>query len=234
MTNPTQQQAALLAPCIALTCKFEQNSFHPDFAAWEQLGDGRGVTAGFAGFTQYDTDENGHKVFGDLADVWARFLELGGDANAPAYADAIASADVWALLADTSHNLRQAQLDVNFANYGAPALAYVPQLWLRLPIALAIVYDTLVQHGDGDDPDSFGAIRERTVWDVDSYGLLTDEPANLSRFLDERRKVLLSPANKATTDEWRKSVGRVDVLEWLLEHNPQLEGDWQAQVEARF
>ena len=227
MTNPTQQQTALLAPCIALTCKFEQNSFKPNFAAWEQLGDGRGVTAGFAGFTQFDPGDNGNRTLGDLMDVWCRFRELGVDVPAPDYLDAIASADVWALLADTSHNLRQAQLDVNFANYGAPALGYVAQLGLKLPIALAIVYDTLVQHGDGDDPDSFGAIRQETVW-------LTAEVPNLSRFLFVRRKVLFSPANKATADEWRKSVGRVDVLEWLLEHNPQLSGDWQSQVEARY
>lgn len=75
------------------------------------------------------------------------------------------------------------------------------------------MYDTVIQHGDGDDPDSFYALIKRTnkkAGGSPKDGI--DEKKWLNKFLDVRYDDLMNPANHDTRDEWRESVARVDVL----------------------
>jgi hypothetical protein len=79
-----------------------------------------------------------------------------------------------------------------------------------------------LQHGGGDDPDSFGAILARSQSGDGGSDGPRDEADLLGRFLAVRRAVLLSPHNTETAEVWRRSVTRVDALETLLARNPAL------------
>ena len=89
------------------------------------------------------------------------------------------------------------------------------------PMGRAIIYDTILQHGEGDDKDSLRAIYKRTLAATTGAGEMSEADL-LFAFLEVRRDVLLHPANKATAKGWRESVTRVDALENILNENPQL------------
>lgn len=105
--------------------------------------------------------------------------------------------------------------------YFSPAMQAADETGIKSAVGRLIFYDTILQHGGGDDPDSFGAILKRTF---KSAGRPPDvsEAYFLRDFLSHRRSTLMHPANKDTTKVWRESVGRVDALETLLHDNPAL------------
>lgn len=57
---------------------------------------------------------------------------------------------------------RAAQDEVNDRLYYQPAMKRSDQAGLKTALAKAVMYDTVIQHGDGDDPDSFYALIKRT------------------------------------------------------------------------
>jgi len=221
-------QIAALGKSYRITNYFEQGAFEPNFGAWEALDDGRGITAGFAGFCQY---EPGGKQPGDLFSVCSRFCQLEQLADGNEWARWVNDKAHFQQLAKDSHNLRQAQLDIAKQLYGDPALQHAESLHLSLPVGVAVVYDTLIQHGDGDDPDSFEGILRRLRIQRRQFNC---EDVFLLAFLDERREVLLNPANRETAKDWRESVSRVDALKLLVRQFPQLTGDYEAIIAERF
>jgi chitosanase len=103
------------------------------------------------------------------------------------------------------------------ATYFGPAVARAGALGLRTPLGLAILYDTIIQHGEGNDPDGLPALIKRTnkrLRSSPATGL--DEGLWLNTFLRIRRADLRNPSNEATRREWANSVPRVDVLGGLL------------------
>lgn len=129
------------------------------FDAWEKLGDGRGVTAGYCGFTS--VDDSGTS---DLKAVFDRFCVLQGHRNTPSekWNNWTNSPLLSRILATDSsshgHDFRQAQRDVGHELYELPALNHCAELGITTPLGIACIYDAGVQHGDGDDPDSLGAL----------------------------------------------------------------------------
>ncbi|KIN28925.1 chitosanase [Bacillus subtilis] len=57
---------------------------------------------------------------------------------------------------------RAAQDKVNDHLYYQPAMKRSDNAGLKTALARAVMYDTVIQHGDGDDPDSFYALIKRT------------------------------------------------------------------------
>jgi chitosanase len=98
--------------------------------------------------------------------------------------------------------------------YYEPAQRYAARLGATTPLALALLYDTAIQHGDGHDADGLAAILKRA-------GPSPSDGANeadwLARFVAARRATLLDPANAATRATWRESVWRVDVWQQLFD-----------------
>ncbi len=117
------------------------------------------------------------------------------------------------------HKLRQVRhaLFENF--YWDPCLEYCEKLGLQLPISQAVLYDTIIQHGDSNDPDSLGAI----LSSIDTCAE-EDEAAWLSEFLYHRQNILEHAFNQDVREVWKESAVWVDALRQLLEKNPQLEG----------
>jgi chitosanase len=222
----TPADTALARRVKAISNVFEVGRVTPDYSYVEDLGDGRGLT-----LTQYGLVTN------ELEVGWviqkhqtrrpdtklARFLPAlpphGPGTDAPAL-DGFA--DIWRAEIADGPSLRAACDEVADSLYFEPALAAAQIAGVTTPVGVLIFYDTYLQHGGGDDPDSFGAIlsRSRSGGDGDVSAARKNE--FLKRFLAVRRSVLMDPHNRETAEVWRRSVTRVDALETLLQRNPAL------------
>lgn len=211
-----------------LTCVFEtgQSQLSTDYL--ENLGDGRGYTCGWAGFTTADEEV--------VQCVEAYTRQVPGNPLAPLLPElrrlqAGASDDVSGLdeagfpalwrEASKGDEFNRVYASVVHRIFGEPTLEHIRQLGLQSPVAYAILFDSCIQHGDGSDPDSLPSMIERTRQTAGEPG--EDETAWLQAFLETRRQTLLHPHNLKTQAEWSRSVSRVDALSLILRQNPRLQ-----------
>ncbi len=184
-----------------ITNVFEVDQKEGDYAYVEDLEDGRGFTVTHYGFTENTGDLNEVIDASGLKDV----LKLKQDR------DGFPERWKQAITGKYRDKLVNACEDVARKLYWDPAMEAIAKDGLAdNPLACAIYYDTLIQHGGGDDADSFYAIREKAKGD-------------LSAFLEIRKKILEHATDPDTRDEWRDSVERVQAFEKLLK-NPDLKG----------
>lgn len=210
----------------SITNIFEVGGPYPDFGYVEDLGDGRGFT-----LTQYGFVTN------ELEAGWIieRYTELAAANSLTPFLPALPPNDqgtdpaklaglpeAWRQELARGPELEQACEEIADRLYFNPAMVAAETIGVTLPVGRLIFYDTMLQHGGGDDPDSFGAITERarTATATPKDG---SESRFLRAFLNVRRSVLSNPANAETADVWRQSVDRVEALSGLLENNPGLE-----------
>ncbi|MGW2377445.1 MULTISPECIES: chitosanase [Kitasatospora] len=197
---------------------FENSTTEIQYGYAENIDDGRGVTAGRAGFTTNDGDAL--KVVRAYTDVspdnpLARFIpELerlaaagSGDTTGLPEADYIAA---WQQAAQDPA-FRQVQDDQVDQRYFTPAMNQADQLGLTTALARAELYDASIQHGNGSEYDALPALIGRTNAKV-GLPSTAGERAWLDAFFDVRVDDLNNPANSSTADEWRKSVDRVECL----------------------
>ena len=119
-----------------------------------------------------------------------------------------------------------------------PAAKFANTLGLKTALARTLVYDTLLMHGDGDDPDGLPALLERTrkaAGGTPATGV--DEAAWFSTFLRVRRAALEHAHDPATRKVWAEAAGRVDVFRTLAEkgnwdlHGPiVVTGEYEARI----
>ncbi|MEU6671358.1 chitosanase [Streptomyces sp. NPDC046727] len=155
----------------------------------EDIGDGRGYTAGIIGFcsgtgdmldlVQLYTDRKPGNVLAKylpaLRKVNGTDSHTGLDPNYP---------KDWRKAAqDTA--FQQAQNDERDRVYFNPAVAQGKADGLRA-LGQFAYYDALVMHGDGDDPTSFRSIRARALRSAKPPAQGGDETAYLNAFLDAR------------------------------------------------
>jgi len=218
-----EQQARL----AAIVSVFENSTTEVQYAYVEDLDDGRGYTAGRAGFTS---------ATADLLDVVERYVQQAPDAALAAHlpelrrlaedeSDDTAGLDgfveAWEAAATDDPALREAQDEVVEQTYLGPARSRAEELGISQPVGLAVLCDTVIQHGDGDDPDGLTALIDETTEREDGTpddG--KDEDAWLLAFLEVRRAHLEDAADPATREEWAESVDRVDALETLVDEGP--------------
>jgi len=216
----TEEQRVLADQIISV---FENNTPVIDYAYFENLDDGRGITAGRAGFTS---------ATGDMLLVVERYTQL-----VPANPLAVYLPRLRELAAEESdsvnglENLENAwqtaaedsifcevQDEVVDEEYYWPAADYAEDLGLFFPLSLLNLYDACIQHGDGDDPDGLANIISQTTEQMAGTPADDiDESEWLEAFMNIRRSVLLNPANPDTREEWAESVGRVDALIAIFE-----------------
>ena len=97
-------------------------------------------------------------------------------------------------------------------------MEYGDELGTRFPVTLLCIYDACIQHGDGDDPDGlYSIIKQTNSFFGGSPVDGTDEIDWLLKFNEIRRSILLSPTDPDTQEEWGESVGRVDVLNKIIQ-----------------
>jgi chitosanase len=202
---------------------FENNDPTIRYEYVQDLGDGRGYTAGRAGFCT---------GCGDLNALVARYTEQVPDNPLERFRPELArlaqqhSSDTSGL-PGFEEAWRQAASDSRFRDlqdglvdelYYGPAEALAQRTGVQTPLGIAIAYDTAVQHGMGTDPDGLPAIVERAntlAGGTPATGV--PETEWLQSFLTVREEVLEDPANANTARVWRASVGRVHALQELLD-----------------
>ncbi|MCE3551024.1 chitosanase [Pseudonocardia sp. RS11V-5] len=206
-----------------LVSVFENGTPTIQYAYVEDLDDGRGYTAGRAGFCT---------ACGDLLTVVKNYTTRVPDnplagyvptltGLAAAYDDSTRGLDgfrdAWRSAADDPV-FRQVQDQVTDALYIAPARKLADANGVRSALGLAILVDTAVEHGTQDGPDGLPSLVQKT--DADMGGSPADgvdETEWLRDFLDIRRSTLENPSSSDTSEVWSESVGRVDALGSLLD-----------------
>lgn len=219
---------------------FENGTTEIQYDYVDDLDDGRGITAGRAGFTSAD---------GDLLIVVDRYVAQRPNSSLAPYlprlralahrgsgrTDGLEGLDAaWAEAADDSL-FRTIQDRVVDELYYQPAMAWGRKLGVKTPLGLTILYDTAIQHGLDTDPDGLPALIARTVKQVHGSPLKGVEEAKwLLAFLQVRRADLENADDPDTREEWASSVGRVDILRNLvLNRNWSLRGPLQIRPYGR-
>ncbi|MGA5704293.1 chitosanase [Peterkaempfera bronchialis] len=189
----------------------------------EDHHDGCGFTAGRAGFCT---------ATGDLAEVVRRYADAVPGNPLARYLPQLralakrSSADTAPLGPDFVGAWRKAAADDRFRTvqdtavedlYYGPALRAARSHGLTSALAVAVFYDTAIQHGTDVDADGLPALIEQA--DAQAGGRPGEgvtEGAWLTALLSVRRADLLHPHNHDRAVDWPESVGRVDALQQLV------------------
>ncbi len=209
----------------ALISIFENSTTELQYGYANALGDGRGITAGRAGFTSGT---------GDLVLVVRRYVEQRPGSPLAGYLPALEDlagrwsgeltgldgfVEIWAE-ASGDPVMREVQDEVARELYFFPSQDLADAVGARLPLTRAVLYDTGIQHGIGEDPDGLPAlIAEATERAGGTPADEIDERAWLDVFLTVRAEHLSHAFDPATREVWAQSVGRVDTLRDLLQRD---------------
>ncbi|MFC5140691.1 chitosanase [Actinomycetospora rhizophila] len=207
----------------AIISTFENSTTELPYAEAQRLGDGRGITAGRAGFTsgthdlllvvrRYEQTAGGStpltRYVRPLTRIDAAVAD-GGDGDSTRGLDGFE--DAWRRTSQTDPRLDQAQDAVYDDLYFRPAMDRARAIGVTTGLGQLALLDTGIQHGIGPGPDDLPALITETGPPAG------DDPAWLRRFLEVRRRHLENPAYEETTEVWRESLPRVDTLESLID-----------------
>ena len=204
---------------------FENNTPIIQYDYAENLFDGRGITAGRAGFTS---------ATADMLEVIKRYSVIVPHNSLSKYLSrleelAINEDDSIIGLDGLEESWRECANDVIFRDvqdeilnewYFNPAVIQAQLLGAKFPLTLLNLYDAIIQHGEGDDLDGLPSIINRTTSNVGGTikdGI--DEKIWLKEFMSVRRAILENPNNQEAQIEWSESVKRVDTLIELYNKN---------------
>lgn len=151
-----------------LTNVFENGTPAANYRYVKRLGDGRGFTCGRIGFTTATGDAL--EVIEQLtkkrrSNALARFLptlrhlaarESGATSCLRGFERS------WKTEARQS-DFRHIQDETAFRLYGVPALRYANRVGVRSVLGIECLFDSALQHGDGEDPDGLAALVRETA-----------------------------------------------------------------------
>jgi chitosanase len=196
-----------------LTSSFENATLELQYDYADNIGDGRGITAGRAGFTS---------ATGDLLLLVQRYTETEPDNVLAPYIPALEEVegtdsedgldgftDAWAEAAEDPEQ-RKLQDDLVDELYFTPAMAIAADVGVETPLGQAIVWDTMIQHGAGGENGTRAIIAETREAAGDAG---QDESGWLDVFLDVRLRHL----RDAYEDADESSESRVNALRSLVE-----------------
>lgn len=199
-----------------ITSTFENSTLELQYDYVENIGDGRGITAGRAGFTS---------ATGDLLLVVRRYSEAKPDNVLAPYISALQAvngtdstkglggfADAWAVAAEDP-DFQKLQDELVDELYFDPAMTMAADRGIETPLGQMIIWDTMIQHGAGGNHGTRAIIKE-TQEDAGAVG--QDESAWLDTFLDTRLRHLLRMYRATTENADVSSESRVDALRSLL------------------
>jgi chitosanase len=201
-----------------LTSLFENGTTDLQYSYIKDLHDGRGYTAGRAGFctacgdlysvVKLYTQKVSNNPLAKYLDTLKKLADGGSDSTSGLKG----FVDTWKNAAKDTL-FKQAQDQVVDDTYYNPAMRKAQDLGLKTALAKAFLYDTIIQHGDGDDPDSFFSMLDRfNKAEGGSPKTGVDEKKWLIDFIKYRKKVLQNASDADTKDVWADSAGRCDVF----------------------
>jgi chitosanase len=234
MFIPLPPTDSLPAVVQKLNSLFENDDINPNYGYIEYLPDGRGFTFGKVGFTTATGD--GFDIIREYTDsvknsklaYYLPELKRLAKKNSDDTSNLVGFADAWR---NEFEKTKYFQDKIAFELYGLPALNYCNTLGLKSTLAIAIIYDAIVQHGDGKDDDGirkllknttkeFGGTPSGKTFKKKKCKVVKDsEKAFLDIFLKKRRLILENANNEDSREEWERSKGRVDVFKNLLDSN---------------
>lgn len=216
--NPEQKRRA-----EQITSVFENDTLELQYAYMEALDDGRGYTAGRAGFTTGTGDllivveRYSDLVPGNELAAYLPRLRVLADANSDSISGLGGLPDAWARAADDAR-FRTVQDQVVDEEYYQPAVTRWRDAGLKTALSLAAIYDAIIQHGEGDDPDGLPAMMERAAKMAGgAVAAGVSEAAWLNAFLTARYNTLAHAFDPATREEWAEGADRVDPFRTLLD-----------------
>lgn len=215
-SSHTIKTGKLRATTFSLVSSAENSTtkYRQQYRYIQDIGDGRGYTAGIIGFTSGT---------GDLRQVVKRYVHLQPHRNRlkkylPALKRAVGSDTHrglgkafmrdWRSAAKT-HQLVQAQNDILNQQYMAPVLKAAKQDDLS-PLGQYIYYDAIVVHGPGNDRSSFGGIRRRAMKLAKTPHQGGSQAQYLRAFLKVRASVMRQ-------EKAHKDLSRINVQRQFLE-----------------
>jgi chitosanase len=220
------------------TSLFEYDTIKLKYDYAKDIKDGRGITSGRAGFTTRDGDalkvvelytkkklDNGLACF--LRELEHLFKDKSGDtSNLEGYIEA------WKEAAGDKV-FRDCQDDIVNDLYYQPSVKHSEDAGLKTALAQAVLYDSIIQHGNGDDCDGLPALLQRAQEEAGGTPRTgVDEKAWLTIFLKVRRADLANAYNDDTRKVWRESVDRVDAFSAIAASgNYNLNGPIQVHTE---
>ena len=210
-----------------LTSLFENSTTTLQYGYAENIHDGRGITAGRAGFTsgtddlwEVVRDYTKKKPNNPLAKFLPRLAELHAlpedskGRGSTKGLEGLVAAWKEAAKDPAFRAVQDAAVD---RMYFKPSQVHARALGLETPLAQGELYDAIIQHGDGDDPDGLPALIAATnakAGGTPKSGV--DEKKWLATFLAVRKADLAHAHDPATRKEWADSVDRVGVYQDLL------------------
>ena len=196
---------------------FENSTLELQYGYVEDLHDGRGYTAGRAGFCTGT---------GDLVQVVRRYVRKVPASPLAAYlprltqlakerSDSTEGLDgfpaAWTA-ASADELFREAQDDVSDSLYYKPAMKISAGLGLGRDLAKVALYEASIQHGTGSDPDGLQSLIKRASAAAKPPSSGGDEGLWLGAFLKARRESLAHASDPSTAAAWADSVGRADAM----------------------
>ena len=154
----------------------------------ENIGDGRGITAGYRGFTTATSDA---KMVVDLytkykgPNVMTKYSTLLGKNNN----DISGYCQDW-VIASNDLLFQRVQREIVDIEYFKPAMSIAAQSNVVSPLGKLVLYDSYIQHGEGDDQWTKGVVS--MVSTTKAKVGTADEKLFIKTFLAVRKAVLLS------------------------------------------
>ncbi|KAI7887975.1 lysozyme-like domain-containing protein [Mucor mucedo] len=204
-----------------ITNVFENGNTKMGYAAIEKLGDCRGYTGGYIGFTTGTNDayavvkeyvkrspKSNLKKF--LPELKRLTTFLFGDPKRDDVSRLAGFPKAWKSATCNDPVFIQTQLDVGEAMYMKPALKYAASVGVKSNLGKAIFYDTIVQHGWQYVEPSINLPRILLL--TGKRKTNESEKSYLTRFLTTRRQLMCCYPG----DVWNSSADRVADLQSLV------------------
>ncbi len=202
---------------------FENDTITPQYDYIENIGDGRGFTAGIAGFTS---------AYGEIYEVVRNYSTIAPTSSITKYLNNLRKLEKGELqtqdLEDFIGEWQKASYDRAFRSiqdtlrdtrFYNPAMSTAKNLGIKHNITKAFMYDTIIQHGNSPkDPDGLPMMIEainKKLGGSPAKGV--DEVVWLKELIRTRRSILEFPSNADTREAWSYSVDRCDFFDELLE-----------------
>lgn len=209
-----------------ITNVFENGDTVMGYAYVQALGDGRGDTCGYIGFTTGTNDANyvvqeyisrfpDTNPFANYSKELQRLSALPFCGNRDARNDTSGLQDypkTWMTQACKEPGFVRTQLDVGSGMYVLPAMRFAAQWDIKTPLGFALFYDTIIQHGWQYTEPTINLPRILALTGPRSS--FKTEEGFLHAFLETRRQLLCCYPDAT----WPPSADRVADLQDLMVH----------------
>ncbi|KAJ2657366.1 hypothetical protein IWW48_004548 [Coemansia sp. RSA 1200] len=223
---------------IKITGVYENSDTDVHYSYCEMLPDGRGFTAGIAGFCTGTGDawmviEEYKRIagsYGDFQSMTTTLKKYADDGDESS--DGIENyCSVWKDLGKSDKNFQQAQDNIRDQLYYDPAEQASNKLGLQLDVTQGQLFDTAIEHGAGDDADGMQALIGYTNESFDSdqpgdsgsilniNGHKVDEIVWLKKFIEIRTDDLKHPKEKDNQggDYWAQTIYRTESYSFIID-----------------